>query len=95
MIKIQVGTITITSAEIEGAIKNYKDAGVDLLTEGQVVDIKLRVEYLNCKLKKISDTEYRILAELIRKLGGEVPDTGLPTETVYNRFIELIDIILI
>jgi len=52
---------------------------------------KLRIEYLNCKLKKVSDTEYRILAELIRKLGGSVPDTGLPTETVYSRFIELID----
>jgi len=52
---------------------------------------QLKIEYLNCKLKKISDTEYRILAELIKKLGGNVPDTGLPTETVYNRFIELID----
>jgi cell division control protein 6 len=51
----------------------------------------LRIEYLNCKLKKVSDTEYRILAELIKKLGGEVPTTGLPTETVYNKFIELID----
>ena len=54
-------------------------------------DFKLRVEYLNCKLKKVSDTEYRILAELIKKLGGSVPATGLPTETVYNRFIDLID----
>ena len=52
---------------------------------------KLRIEYLNCKLKKVSDTEYRILAELIRKLGGTVPNTGLPTETVYNKFIEIID----
>ena len=31
------------------------------------------------------------MAELIRKLGGEVPVTGLPTEAVYNKFIELID----
>ena len=54
-------------------------------------DFNLRIEYLNCKLKKISDTEYRILAELIRKLGGKVPDTGLPTESVYSRFLELID----
>lgn len=54
-------------------------------------DFKLRIEYLNCKLRKVSDTEYRILAELVRKLGGEVPDTGLPTESVYSRFIELID----
>ena len=51
----------------------------------------LRIEYLNCKLKKVSDTEYRILAELIKKLGGTIPSTGLPTEAVYNRFIELID----
>jgi cell division control protein 6 len=54
-------------------------------------DIKLRIEYLNCKLKKVSDTEYRILAELIKKFGGSVPVTGLPTETIYNRFIDLID----
>lgn len=54
-------------------------------------NFKLRIEYLNCKLKKVSDTEYRILAELIKKLGGEVPITGLPTEAVYNKFIELID----
>ena len=54
-------------------------------------DFKLRIEYLNCKMKKVSDTEYRILAEMIKKLGGEVPNTGLPTETVYNKFIEIID----
>ena len=52
---------------------------------------KLRIEYLNCKLKKISDTEYRILAELIKKMGGNVPDTGLPTQAVYSKFIEIID----
>jgi len=54
-------------------------------------DFKLRIEYLNCKLKKVSDTEYRILAELIKKLGGEIPSTGLPTQAVYSKFIETID----
>lgn len=54
-------------------------------------EFKVRIEYLNCKLKKVSDTEYRILAELIKKLGGEVPSTGLPTQAVYNKFIDLID----
>jgi cell division control protein 6 len=53
--------------------------------------IDLKIEYLNCKLRKVADTEYRILAELIKKLGGEVPSTGLPTEAVYNKFIDLID----
>ncbi len=53
--------------------------------------VKLRIDYLNCKLKKISDTEYRILAELIKKLGEDIPATGLPTEAVYSKFIEIID----
>lgn len=54
-------------------------------------NFKLKIEYLNCKLKKVSDTEYRILAELIKKMGGEIPQTGLPTQLVYNKFIETID----
>ena len=58
---------------------------------GKTKKFKLKIEYLNCKLKKVSDTEYRILAELIKKLGGEVPATGLPTQSVYNKFIDLID----
>jgi archaeal cell division control protein 6 len=51
----------------------------------------LRIEYLNCKLKKVADTEYRILAELISKLGGQVPATGLPTDAVYKKFIEILE----
>jgi cell division control protein 6 len=54
-------------------------------------EFKLRIEYLNCKLKKVSDTEYRILAELIKKFGGSVPATGLPTQSVYDKFVETID----
>ncbi|OGJ12782.1 cell division control protein Cdc6 [Candidatus Pacearchaeota archaeon RBG_19FT_COMBO_34_9] len=54
-------------------------------------DFNLRIEYLNCKLKKVSDTEYRILAELIKKFGGEVPATGLPTQSVYDKFIDTIN----
>ncbi len=57
----------------------------------QTEGFELRIEYVNCKLRKISDTEYRILAELIKKLGGEVPATGFPTESVYNKFIEIGD----
>ena len=51
----------------------------------------LRIEYINCKLKKVADTEYRIFAELIKKLGGEVPSTGLPTDQVYRKFLEIIE----
>ncbi|MBI3622898.1 orc1/cdc6 family replication initiation protein [Candidatus Pacearchaeota archaeon] len=54
-------------------------------------NFNLKIEYLNCKLKKVADTEYRILAELIKKFGAEVPITGLPTDAVYNKFIDVID----
>lgn len=58
----------------------------------RVIDSKiLRIEYLNCKLKKVADTEYRILAELIKKLGGNVPATGLPTDQVYLKFLDLLN----
>lgn len=52
---------------------------------------ELNIYYLNCKLKQVADTEYRILAEIIRQLGEEVPATGLPTQAVYNKFIELVE----
>ena len=51
----------------------------------------LRYVYVNCKLKKVADTEYRILAEIIHELGGSVPATGLPTDQVYRKFVEMID----
>ena len=51
----------------------------------------LRVLYINCKMKKVADTEYRLFAHLIKDLGGVVPDTGLPTDVVMRKFFELID----
>ncbi len=53
--------------------------------------IPLNIQYINCKLKKIADTEYRILAELLKKLGYNVPSTGLPTDQIYQKFIDEID----
>lgn len=51
----------------------------------------IKIEYINCKLKKIADTEYRLLAELITKMGGQVPATGLPTDQVYNKFLTTLE----
>ena len=51
----------------------------------------LKTIYINCKLKKIADTEYRIVTELARAIGVEVPATGLPTDEVYNKFINAVD----
>jgi cell division control protein 6 len=54
-------------------------------------NIKLKSIYLNCKLKKVADTEYRLIAQLVKEFGEEIPATGLPTDEVYNVFYQLID----
>lgn len=54
-------------------------------------NIPLSVLYLNCKLKKVADTEYRVIAQLARELHKEVPATGLPTDEVYNIFYKTIN----
>ncbi len=63
----------------------------EILKRAKDMGIEIRIEYLNCKLKKVADTEYRILAALIHKLGGEVAATGLPTGKVYDKFVDLIE----
>ena len=60
--------------------------------------IDLRIIYLNCKMRRIADTEYRIFAQLTKELEEDlkergkatkkVPVTGLPTEAVYDIFYQ-------
>jgi len=54
-------------------------------------NIKFKYIYLNCKLKRVADTEYRLIAQLIKEFGQEIPATGLPTDEVYNIFYKLLD----
>lgn len=54
-------------------------------------NISLKMIYINCKLKKVTDTEYRLIAQISRDLGVEIPFTGLPTDEVYKTFYEKID----
>ena len=54
-------------------------------------DIPLKIIYLNCKLKKIADTEYRLIAQLSREFGKSIPPTGLPTDEVYKIFFNALD----
>jgi cell division control protein 6 len=51
----------------------------------------LKAIYINCKLRTVSDTEYRLLSYILRELNYKVPDTGLPTEVLYNKLFEIID----
>jgi len=54
-------------------------------------EIPIDILYINCKLKKIADTEYRLIAQLTREFGKEIPSTGLPTDEVYRIFFNTID----
>ncbi|MEM4267311.1 MAG: ORC1-type DNA replication protein [Candidatus Woesearchaeota archaeon] len=53
--------------------------------------IPLRVIYINCKLKRVADTEYRLFAYILGELGISVPTTGLPTQEIYSAFESYID----
>jgi cell division control protein 6 len=51
----------------------------------------IRVIYINCKMKRVADTEYRIFAQMLKLMGEVVPHTGLPTDVLYNKFFERVD----
>ncbi|MBD3164016.1 AAA family ATPase [Candidatus Woesearchaeota archaeon] len=54
-------------------------------------EIPLKIVYVNCKLKRVADTEYRLVAQLAREFGKEIPSTGLPTDEVYKIFFNAIE----
>lgn len=54
-------------------------------------NVNLKVISINCKMRKVADTEYRLIAQLAREFGQEIPATGLPTDEVYNLFFKAID----
>jgi len=54
-------------------------------------NIPLKVMYVNCKMRKVADTEYRLMAHLAREFAQVIPATGLPTDEVYKIFFETID----
>ena len=54
-------------------------------------NLPLDILYVNCKLKKVADTEYRLIAELARNFGKAIPSTGLPTDEVYKIFYNALE----
>ncbi len=54
-------------------------------------NISVKIIYVNCKLKKVADTEYRLIAQLIREMGRDIPATGLPTDEIYHYFFKMVD----
>jgi len=75
-----------------GKTLSVQHVGNKLLSKNKELgNDNLQFVYINCKLSKTSETEYRILARIIGALGGSVPSTGLPTTDVYARFVDIID----
>lgn len=81
---------------IYGKTGSGKTLSVKDVTEGfsKLADssnIPLKIIYINCKLKRVSDTEYRLIAQLSRELGKTIPTTGLPTDEVYKLFYNAVN----
>ena len=59
------------------------------LTEaGKNYGVPISTVYLNCE---VTDTQYRVLANLANHFGENVPFTGWPTDKVYSAFKEAVD----
>ena len=54
-------------------------------------NIPLKVIYVNCKLKRVADTEYRLISQLSYFFGKSTPPTGLPTDEVYKIFYSAVE----
>ncbi|MEK6861594.1 MAG: ORC1-type DNA replication protein [Nanoarchaeota archaeon] len=63
----------------------------DILKIAKENKINIKTVYLNCKLKKIADTEYRLIAQISREFEENVPATGLPTDEVYKIFLRSLE----
>lgn len=69
-------------------IKHITDNMAKIASERK---IPLKIIYANCKLKRIADTEYRLIAQLASFFGRNIPATGLPTDEVYKIFYDSVE----
>ena len=74
-----------------GKTLSMKHIAQNMLNVADKNKIPLKIIYINCKLKRVADTEYRIIAQLGRELGEKIPNTGLPTDEVYRIFFDALD----
>lgn len=54
-------------------------------------EIPLNIININCKLRKVADTEYRIMLEILKQLGKDMPSTGVSTNELYKELYLKID----
>lgn len=63
----------------------------ELQEAAKVAGVPVTCLYLNARLRHMADTEYRLVAQLARIFGAEIPFTGLPMNEVYQIFFSAID----
>ncbi|NPE30271.1 ORC1-type DNA replication protein [Methanococcoides sp. SA1] len=68
------------------AVARY--VGIELERKSEDLDVPCSVLYLNCE---VIDTQYRLLANLAKHFGEDIPMTGWPTDQVFSKFKEAID----
>src|SRR3989344_8038245 len=68
-----------------------KHVSYNMMNLAKERNIPFFVSYLNCKMKRVADTEYRLVAHLAREFGVDVPATGLPTDEIYKVFVSELD----
>ncbi|WNY26359.1 ORC1-type DNA replication protein [Methanolapillus ohkumae] len=68
------------------AVTRY--VGKELENMSERMSIKCSVIYVNCE---VIDTQYRLLANLARHFGEDIPMTGWPTDQVFQKFREALD----
>lgn len=66
-----------------------RNVGIELERKGESLGLSCKVIYLNCE---VIDTQYRLLANLTRQFGEDVPMTGWPTDQVFFKFKQTIDV---
>ncbi|MDO9517808.1 MAG: ORC1-type DNA replication protein [Methanosarcinaceae archaeon] len=65
-----------------------RHVGIELEKKSEAMNVSCVVLYINCE---VIDTQYRLLANLARQFGEDVPMTGWPTDQVFSTFKESID----
>jgi len=50
----------------------------------------IKTLYVNCRMKRSTDTEYRLLVAILKEFGVVVPETGLSTACLYRQFFEVV-----
>jgi archaeal cell division control protein 6 len=74
-----------------GKTLTVKHVAENMVSVANKKNIPLKNIYINCKLKRVADTEYRLISQLAYFFGKTIPPTGLPTDEIYNIFYKAVE----